>query len=347
MTALPPVSVIVPCYCCAATLDRAVKSVLDGAPQNLELLLVDDGSPDATPALCDAWAARDPRVRALHRPNGGASAARNTGLDAATGDWVLFLDADDELLPGLWAALPDALNARPGLVLFGLRRASCGQVPCPLPAGALDSLALAGADALAALLFTTGYLAAPYPKLFEAARLRRSALRFDEALAVNEDVKFNLDYLALPGPAPALPAVYVLPGAFYLQNDVGAGSLSRRLRGDLLDAEVACRPSLQRLLRALSLPEADAEALLRQSRVRAALNQYGLLTGQAGSMPLARRRALFARILADEDARAALRRQLRADPNRLFALPYRLGAALRAPGLLAAYTALKNRFLAP
>ena len=79
--------------------------------------------------------------------------------------------------------------------------------------------------------------------------------------------------------------------------------------------------------------------------MRAALNQYGLLTGRAGRMALQTRRALFARILSDADARAALRTQLRADPNRLAALPYRLGAALNAPGLLAAYTAAKNRLL--
>ena len=62
-------------------------------------------------------------------------------------------------------------------------------------------------------------------------------------------------------------------------------------------------------------------------------------------MPFARRRALFARILADGEARAALRARLRQDPNRLAALPYRLGAALRAPGMLAAYTMVKNRLL--
>ena len=103
------ISVIIPCYRAAATLRRAVDSALTGAPADLEVLLVDDGSPDDTGALCDELAAADPRVRALHRENGGAGAARNTGLDAAHGDWVLFLDADDALLPGLWAAL-DALT---------------------------------------------------------------------------------------------------------------------------------------------------------------------------------------------------------------------------------------------
>ena len=79
--------------------------------------------------------------------------------------------------------------------------------------------------------------------------------------------------------------------------------------------------------------------------MRAALNQYGLLTGCKGQMPFATRRALFARILADREARAALTARLRADPNRLLALPYRFGVALRLPGWLALYTLVKNRFL--
>ena len=110
------ISVIIPCYKAAATLRRAAASALADAPAGLELLLVDDGSPDDTGTLCDTLAAEDPRVRALHRPNGGAGAARNTGLDAARGDWVLFLDADDVLLPGLWAALA-ALSTEADMIL--------------------------------------------------------------------------------------------------------------------------------------------------------------------------------------------------------------------------------------
>ena len=121
------ISVIIPCYRAAATLRRAVDTALTGAPADLEVLLVDDGSPDDTGALCDELAAADPRVRALHRENGGAGAARNTGLDAAHGDWVLFLDADDALLPGLWAAL-DALTTDADMILFGLTRESSGAV---------------------------------------------------------------------------------------------------------------------------------------------------------------------------------------------------------------------------
>lgn len=339
MTDTPRISVIVPAYKAEDTLAACAASVLDGAPQNVELLLVEDGSPDGTAALCDRLAEGDCRIRALHRANGGAAAARNTGLDAARGSWVLFVDADDTLLPGLWEALRAPLNQtfQPDLVLFGMTRAS-GPAPCPLAPGDYATPAALG-DALDPLLFESGYLAAPYAKLFRAAPIRSAGLRFDERLAVNEDILFNLHFLQICTPISCLPGVY------YYQNDKNAGSLSRRLRGDLLDAERVTGPALRELTRTLALPAARANALVHKSRVRACLNQYGLLTGCKGEMPFSRRRALFAEILAEPDARAALRARLAADPHRLLALPYRLGVVMRWPGWLAAYTQIKNRFL--
>ena len=316
------ISVIIPCYRAAATLRRAVDSALTGAPADLEVLLVDDGSPDDTGALSDELAAADPRVRALHRANGGAGAARNTGLDAAHGDWVLFLDADDALLPGLWAAL-DALTTDADMILFGLTRESSGAVKPTdyLPAGFCPDLQALG-SALSPLLFDTGLLAAPYPKLF-----RRAAIGA---------VLFKIHVLQNTS------AIYCLDGVYYKQYDTEAGSLSRRLRGDLLDAERVTRPALADLLRQNGIDPAPYEAA---SRLRACLNQYGLLTGCKGTLSYAERRALFAEILADPAARKALRERLRNDPNRLLAVPYRIGVACNWPGLLAGYTMAKQRLL--
>ena len=269
------ISVIIPCYKAAATLRRAAASALADAPAGLELLLVDDGSPDDTGTLCDTLAAEDPRVRALHRPNGGAGAARNTGLDAAHGDWVLFLDADDVLLPGLWAALA-ALSTEADMILFGLTRES-GTTVTPadfLAEGAYPGLQALG-GALTLLLFDTGLLAAPYPKLFRRSAI--GALRFSPQLQINEDVLFNIQFLQ------NTPAIYCLHGVYYKQYDTQAGSLSRRLRGDLLEAERITRPALADLLRANGIDPAPYE---RTSRLRACLNQYGLLTGCRG-MPSA------------------------------------------------------------
>ena len=89
------VSVIIPVYRVEKYLDRCVKSIVNQTYRNLEIILVDDGSPDSCPQICDEWSFRDERIRTVHRDNGGLSCARNTGLSTATGDYVTFVDSDD------------------------------------------------------------------------------------------------------------------------------------------------------------------------------------------------------------------------------------------------------------
>lgn len=93
----PKVSVIVAVYNVKAYLPACVESLVSQSCAELEILLVDDGSTDGSGALCDEWAARDRRIKALHRPNGGLSAARNTGLENAAGEYIAFVDGDDRV----------------------------------------------------------------------------------------------------------------------------------------------------------------------------------------------------------------------------------------------------------
>lgn len=94
---MPEVSVIVPVYKAEQYLDRCVKSILEQTYQNFELILVDDGSPDNSPSLCDEWAKNDNHIYVIHKKNGGASSARNAGLKIAKGRWIAFADSDDWL----------------------------------------------------------------------------------------------------------------------------------------------------------------------------------------------------------------------------------------------------------
>ena len=93
-------SIIIPVYRVEQTLDRCVRSVLCCERRDIEVLLVDDGSPDSCGTLCDRWAERDGRVRVIHKRNGGLSDARNAGIEASRGDLLMFVDSDDELAPG-------------------------------------------------------------------------------------------------------------------------------------------------------------------------------------------------------------------------------------------------------
>ena len=91
------VSVVIPVYNCEAYLRECVDSVLAQTHTDLDVILIDDGSTDGSPEICDAYAASDPRVRTFHGPNRGLSAARNKGIDAAQGDYISFVDADDTI----------------------------------------------------------------------------------------------------------------------------------------------------------------------------------------------------------------------------------------------------------
>lgn len=89
------VSVIVPVYNVAPYLPRCLKSLTEQTYRNIEIILVDDGSTDASGEICDLWAGRDDRIRVFHKPNGGLSDARNYGLERAAGAYVCFVDSDD------------------------------------------------------------------------------------------------------------------------------------------------------------------------------------------------------------------------------------------------------------
>ena len=102
------VSVIVPVYKVEKYLDKCVESIVEQTYKNLEIILVDDGSPDNCPSMCDDWAARDSRIKVIHKENGGVSSARNSALDAAAGDYICFVDSDDSIDPSYYEKLHQA-----------------------------------------------------------------------------------------------------------------------------------------------------------------------------------------------------------------------------------------------
>ena len=99
MAATPLISIIVPVYNVEHVLDRCIASLVAQTYPNLEIILVDDGSPDASAGKCDAWNEKDQRIRVIHQENRGLSEARNTGIDAATGEYLAFVDSDDYVEP--------------------------------------------------------------------------------------------------------------------------------------------------------------------------------------------------------------------------------------------------------
>ena len=103
------ISVIVPIYQVEAYLEECIASIVAQTHRNLEIILVDDESPDNCGAICDSWVKKDSRIRVIHKENGGISDARNAGIEAATGDYIAFVDSDDWILPDMYEKLLAAL----------------------------------------------------------------------------------------------------------------------------------------------------------------------------------------------------------------------------------------------
>lgn len=117
------ISVIVPVYKVEKYLDRCVSSIINQTYKNLEIILVDDGSPDDCPQKCDEWAKKDLRIRVIHKENGGPSSARNAALDIARGDYIGFVDSDDYVALDMYEKLVGILNTcKSDIVVFGCNK---------------------------------------------------------------------------------------------------------------------------------------------------------------------------------------------------------------------------------
>ena len=182
---MPRLSVIVPVYNVEAYLPECIESILGQSLRDLELILIDDGSPDGCGEICDSWAARDSRVRVIHQINRGVSAARNAGLAVAQGDYVGFVDPDDWIAPECYEAMAQAAEAQLAQL------AVCGFLFCrddgspvqeqPVPAGSYTREEL-----LTSIYGMPNRLhGSMCNKLF--ARVVLEGLRFDESVAIGED----------------------------------------------------------------------------------------------------------------------------------------------------------------
>ena len=114
------ISIIVPIYKVELYLQRCVDSLINQDDDNIEIILVDDGSPDGCPGICDEYQKKDQRIKVIHQVNGGLSAARNSGIDIATGDYLMFVDSDDFVEPNYCSyALNLAVKTDSDIVVFG------------------------------------------------------------------------------------------------------------------------------------------------------------------------------------------------------------------------------------
>lgn len=159
---------------------------------DFELILVNDGSTDLSADICNGYTAIDPRVKIIHKPNGGVSSARNLGIDNASGKWLCFADSDDIVKPGAFKALMDCTPADLVVSEFDYITVS-GRCIFEQVAGNGKYF---GDDILDVVAqWPWMYWATPCNKLFSADIIRANKLRFSTHITIEEDLVFNFQYL--------------------------------------------------------------------------------------------------------------------------------------------------------
>lgn len=218
------ISVIVPVFNTEKYLDQCVASIIRQTYLDWECILVDDGSKDASGAICDKWAAVDSRIRVVHQVNQGVSCARNNGLNMARGEWVMFIDSDDYVDVDYLEHFARAECA--DIVVGGLKMLESDVVAETIPeyskTYALDNNSVCYFAELNALNLLCG----PMVKMYKMKIIRSENVMFPKDCHYGEDLLFNFKYLGY------LESVTQLAYAGYYYRYVD-GSLSNRKRDNM------------------------------------------------------------------------------------------------------------------
>lgn len=227
----PLISVIVPVYGVERYLDRCVESIVNQTYRNLEIILVDDGSPDACPAMCDDWAKRDARIRVVHKANGGLSSARNAGLDIATGSLIGFVDSDDWIAAAMYETMIGWMcgHEDADVVMCGTMREYEDGRREPVDAQ-FPERSFTSQQAVHDFLYHRNRMAsASWNKLYDARFFRgNDAVRFPEGLN-------NEDYVMLAQVYPRMKGLYFNPEALYHYSLRGGSITTAKLNAHSFD----------------------------------------------------------------------------------------------------------------
>lgn len=188
------ISVIVPVYNCEENLERCVQSILNQSETHIELILVNDGSTDHSPEICNKYAKGDTRVRVIHQQNGGVSKARNAGIQAAEGEYIQFVDSDDYLEKDMCKRMKKVMEEHQSdLVIAGFHHHYLGRDIIKCPRENLTSpVEIKTLGSLFLELYDQGFLNMPWNKLYKKEKIGE---QFPENLSLGEDLMFNLSYL--------------------------------------------------------------------------------------------------------------------------------------------------------
>lgn len=214
------ISIILPIYNAEQYLHRCIDGILAQSYTDFELLLIDDGSKDASGDICDEYAAKDTRVRVLHKANGGVSSARNLGLDNAQGEYITFCDADDYVGVGWLAAYSEAIASHVDLAIQGYD-AIDGDNTVEKNLSSCQGDTIAEKRQLITSLMSQDMYGYLWVKLFRRAIIEEHAIRFDTQSTFREDEQFFSKYMEYAASFTCVDRV----GYYYIVPPVGKSYL--------------------------------------------------------------------------------------------------------------------------
>ena len=209
---MPRYSVIIPAYCCENTLAETVESVMNAQLEDYEIIIIDDGSTDRTPLICDMLAEKHKCIRCIHQENSGVSTARNSGIRMAKGEYILFLDSDDILRPFDGEVLGQLTGNHVDILIFGMvfqyYHKDCIVKEEYLHTGFLKEYTPATVAEDFLELFKCNYLSSACNKIFKRSLLHEKNIVFDSRLTNYEDLAFSLCALREAKKIVAVPQMY-------------------------------------------------------------------------------------------------------------------------------------------
>lgn len=191
------VSVIVPVYNVKEVLKKCVDSILNQTYKNIEIILINDGSSDNSGKICDEYEIKYKGIKVFHQKNSGVSAARNVGIEAATGDYIQFVDSDDYIEPNMIEKLVQAMNDNVHLVICGYRCICINGTNKEIIASIKGTFNKDQFTFFFGKLFSEGLINSPCNKLYRKRMLKIYNIIFDDNLNMGEDLLFNIKYFKI------------------------------------------------------------------------------------------------------------------------------------------------------
>ena len=263
------ISVILPIYRVENYLTQCIESLIIQTYKNIEIILVDDGSPDSCPVICDEYALKDSRIKVLHKKNGGVSSARNEGLKASSGVYVYFMDPDDMVVPRFLEYMYQTM------VTEACDMAVCAftsdeeqfQRDCRKDA-LCEQTTIGKSELLKKVAFSWDVAGYTWNKLLKRSLI--GELRFDESVHMNEDQLFTLQY------ASRVKKAVLVQDSLYYYRVLDTSAMNQKWNDRKASAFITYL-KITELIRKYSFPNEEIQSYAGEHAVYLAINYFSII----------------------------------------------------------------------